>query len=115
MVLQSLKKSRGKDSENSKFLPRGQMQFPNGYHGKKQDNKIGKDIEYSASHTRSVSISAVTVRDQFVPYLLSWSTGEYIEQGAGGVKGQVSPDKRLSTHKQPHVAFSIWYENLEIL
>jgi len=47
------------------------MQFPNGYYRKKQDSKIVQDIEYSAGHTRSVSISAVTVGDQFVSYLLS--------------------------------------------
>ncbi len=38
-----------------------------------------------------------------------------LDKGVGGVKGQVSSDKRLRTHKQPHVAFSVRYENLEIL
>ncbi len=91
------------------------MQFSNEYYRKKQDSKIVQDIEYSVDHIRSVSISAVIVDDQFVSYLLSWSADEYIEQDVDDVKDQVFLDKRLRTHKQSHVAFSIRYENLEIL
>ena len=89
-----LQETGGEDGRDTNLPRVCHLQIPDGDHGQDQYQEIRQDVPCSNGNIIVLDTDAVT-RGQWIPDLLSWRTGEDLQECLDCVEEQIRPDEYM--------------------
>jgi hypothetical protein len=104
-----------KDGYHQDPSPPGQLQLPDGYHGKNKDRKVRNHVKDPRSQIQGIDIDAVAGGHQWIPDPLPWVALVQLYDDIQKIENTNDPDNDLYGHEQRHVGIAIGNKDSQIL